>query len=196
MRIKICGITRPEDARCAEEAGADAIGVVVCSEDVSRRNVPLEQAKKIFQSVGPFTTTVAVSHTTSEDELHKMIALSPDAIQVSHPFRFDKDPGVKVIRVVGRGEPLPVDCNAIIVDDSHGTGRTFDRSYARDAVRTSKIPVILAGGLTPENVGEAIREVRPYAVDVASGVEISPGIKDHKKSEAFIAACQMQEQKL
>lgn len=196
MRIKICGITRPEDARCAEEAGADAIGVVVCSEDVSRRSVSLEQAKRIFRAVGPFTTTVAVSHTTSGDELQKMIALNPDAIQISHTFRFDKDPGVKLIRVVGRGEPLPVDCDAIIVDDSHGTGRTFDRSYARDAVRNSKIPVILAGGLTPENVGEAIREVRPYAVDVASGVEISPGIKDHKKIEAFIAACQIQEQKL
>ncbi len=194
MRIKICGITRPEDARFAEEAGADAIGVVVCSGDVSKRNVPLEQAKKIFKAVGPFTTTVAVSHTTSEDELQKMIALNPDAIQISHPFTFDKDPGMKIIRVIGRGEPLPVDCDAIIVDDSHGTGRTFDHTYAKDAVRTAGIPVILAGGLTPENVGEAIRKVRPYAVDVASGVEVSPGIKDHKKIEAFIAACQMQEQ--
>ncbi|AGB03870.1 phosphoribosylanthranilate isomerase [Methanoregula formicica] len=194
MRIKICGITRPEDARFAEEAGADAIGVVVCSGNVSRRNVPLEQAKKIFRAVGPFTTTVAVSHTTSEDELRKMIALSPDAIQISRPFKFDNHPGVKLIRVAGRGEPLPVDCDAIIVDDSHGTGRTFDRSYARDAVRTARIPVILAGGLTPENVGAAIREVRPYAVDVASGVEVSPGIKDHKKIKAFIAACRMQEQ--
>lgn len=194
MRIKICGITQPEDARFAEEAGADAIGVVVCSGDVSRRNVPLEQAKKIFRAVGPFTTTVVVSHTTSEDELRKMIALSPDAIQISHPFTFDKDPGVKLIRVVGRGEPLPEDCDAIIVDDSHGTGRTFDHSYARDAVRTSGIPVILAGGLTPENVGVAIREVRPFAVDVASGVEISPGIKDHKKIKAFIAACRTEEQ--
>jgi len=194
MRIKICGITRPEDARFAEKAGADAIGVVVCSGDVSRRNVSLEQAKKIFRAVGPFTTTVAVSHTNSEGELQKMIALSPDAIQISHPFRFDNDPGLKLIRVVGRGEPLPDDCDAIIVDDSHGTGRTFDRSYARDAVRTSGIPVILAGGLTPENVWEAIHEVQPYAVDVASGVEISPGIKDHTKIEAFIAACHKQEQ--
>jgi len=193
MRIKICGITRPEDARFAEEAGADAIGVVVCSGNVSRRNVPLEQAKRIFGAVGPFTTTVAVSHTTSEAELRKMIALYPDAIQISHPFTFDRDPGVKLIRVVGRGEPLPDDCDAIIVDDSHGTGRTFDRSYARDAIRTSKIPVILAGGLTPENVGAAIREVSPYAVDVASGVEVSPGIKDHTKVEAFIAACHKQE---
>ena len=189
MRIKICGITRPEDARFAESAGADAIGVVVCSGDVSRRSVPLERAKEIFGSVGPFTTTVAVSHTTSEEELHQMIALNPGAIQISHPFRFDGNPGVAVIRVIGRGELLPDDCNAIIVDDSHGQGKIFDRSYARASVQESRIPVILAGGLTPENVGRAIREVRPYAVDVASGVEISPGIKDHKKIEAFIAAC-------
>jgi len=192
MRIKICGITRPEDARFAESAGASAIGVVVCSDDVSRRSVPLGRAKEIFDAVGPFTTKVAVTHTTSAEELGRVIALHPAAIQISHPFRLDKDPGVAVIRVIGRGDPLPNDCNAIIVDDSHGQGRTFDRSYAQAAVRNSRIPVILAGGLTPENVGAAIREVRPYAVDVASGVEISPGIKDHKKIEAFIAACRNQ----
>lgn len=189
MRVKICGITRPEDAQCAEKAGANAIGVVVCSGNVSRRNVPLERAKEIFDAVGPFITKVAVSHTTSEEELGRMIALNPDAIQISHPFLFQKDPGVRVIRVIGRGEPLPDDCSAIIVDDSHGQGRIFDRTYAQAAVQNSRIPVILAGGLTPENVGAAIRDVRPYAVDVASGVEQSPGIKDHKKIEAFIAAC-------
>ena len=118
-----------------------------------------------------------------------MIALRPDAIQISHPFIFENDPGVQVIRVIGRGDPLPEDCDAVIVDDSHGKGRDFDPSYARETVKRSKIPVILAGGLTPENVGEAIRRIRPYAVDVASGVEISPGIKDHEKVRAFIAAC-------
>jgi phosphoribosylanthranilate isomerase len=189
MRIKICGITRPEDARFAEQQGADAIGVVVFSGGVSRRVVGGEQAREIFDAVGPFTTTVAVSHTTSEDDLKRMIALHPHAIQISHPFRFREDPGVKVIRVIGRGDPLPEDGDAIIVDDSHGNGRDFDPAYAGDSVKRSKLPVILAGGLTPGNVGEAIRRVRPYAVDVASGVEISPGIKDHEKVRAFIAAC-------
>ncbi|OPX61734.1 MULTISPECIES: phosphoribosylanthranilate isomerase [unclassified Methanoregula] len=188
MRIKICGITRPEDAQYAEKAGADAIGVVVFSGGVSRRHVPPKRAREIFGAVGPFTTTVAVSHTTSEEELRRMIALRPHAIQISHPFGFDEKPDVKIIRVIGRGDPLPEDCDAIIVDDSHGQGRDFDPLYAADAVKRSKIPVILAGGLTQENVGEAIRRVRPYAVDVASGVEISPGIKDHEKIRAFVEA--------
>ena len=189
MRIKICGITRPEDARFAGQQGADAVGVVVFSGDVSKRHVGEARAREIFDAAGPFTTTVAVSHTKSEDDLRRMIALDPDAIQITHPFRFTRDPRVRVIRVIGRGDPLPEDCDAIIVDDSHGTGRNFDPSYAADAVKRSKIPVILAGGLTPDNVGEAIRRVRPYAVDVASGVEVSAGIKDHEKVRAFIAAC-------
>ena len=76
----------------------------------------------------------------------------------------------------------------MIVDESMGAGKAFDRDFAREVVKTSAVPVILAGGLTPENVGDAIREFRPYAVDVASGVETKPGIKDHKKIAAFIAA--------
>ncbi len=189
MRVKICGITRPEDAQFAEEQGANAIGVVVFSGGVSQRVVGEEKAREIFDSVGPFITKVAVTHTKSDDELLRVIALQPDAIQISHPFRFDEDSGVAVIRVIGRGDPFPEDCDAVIVDDSHGKGRDFDPSYARDIVQHSKIPVILAGGLTPENVGEAIRSIHPYAVDVASGVEKSPGIKDREKVRAFIAAC-------
>jgi phosphoribosylanthranilate isomerase len=192
MRIKICGITRPDDAQFAENAGADAIGVVVFSGGVSRRVVSIERAREIFNAVGPFTATVAVSHTRSEEELAQMIALHPSAIQISHPFRFREDPGVRVIRVIGRGDPLPEDCNAVIVDDSHGKGRAYDPSYARDAVARSTIPVILAGGLTPENVHEAVQKVRPYAVDVASGVETSPGIKDPEKIRAFITASRRQ----
>lgn len=187
MRIKICGITRPEDAQYAEQMGADAIGVVLFSD--SKRSVSLERAKEIFGAVGPFTATVAVTHTRSESDLAQIIALHPTAIQISHPFVFDTPPGPGVIRVIGRGDPLPGDASAVIVDESHGGGKPFDRGYARETVMRSRVPVILAGGLTPENVGRAIREVRPYAVDVASGVEVSPGIKDHGKIQAFIAAC-------
>lgn len=187
MRVKICGITRPEDARFAEHAGANAIGVILFSD--SKRCVSPVRAVEIFTAVGPFTTTVAVTHTKSRKELDQIIALKPDAIQISHPFVFSKDPDARVIRVIGRGSPLTQDCDAVIVDESHGKGRLFDPGYAREAVLHAEVPVILAGGLTPENVGEAIRRVRPYAVDVASGVELSPGIKDHEKVRGFIAAC-------
>ena len=187
MRIKICGITRPDDARFAEQEGADAIGVVLFSD--SKRSVSTGRAQEIFSSVGPFTTTVAVTHTASEEDLARIIALKPDAIQISFPFVFREDPKVRVIRVIGRNDPLPEDCDAVIVDDSHGGGRSFDLTYAQETVKRSDIPVILAGGLTPENVAEAIRRVRPYAVDVATGVEESPGIKDQEKIRAFIAAC-------
>ncbi len=187
MRIKICGITRPIDAHFAEREGANAIGVVLFSD--SKRSVSAERAQEIFSAVGPFTTTVAVTHTKSEEELARIIALKPDAIQISNPFVFRDDPGVRVIRVIGRTNPLPEDCDAVIVDDSHGGGRPFDLTYAQETVKRSNIPVILAGGLTPGNVAEAIRKVRPYAVDVATGVEESPGIKDQEKIRAFITAC-------
>jgi phosphoribosylanthranilate isomerase len=187
MRIKICGITLPEDARFAEHEGADAIGVVLFSD--SKRSVRPDLAREIFDAVGPFTATVAVTHTRSEKELAEIIALNPSAIQVSHGFLFEAPPGPRVIRVIARGDPLPDHCDAVIVDESHGGGKKFDTGHAKEIVRRSRVPVILAGGLTPENVGRAIREVRPYAVDVASGVEVSPGIKDHGKIRAFIAAC-------
>jgi phosphoribosylanthranilate isomerase len=187
VRIKCCGITNPEDARFSEACGADAIGVVVFS-PTSLREVTQERAMEIFDAVGPFITKVAVSHTASHNDLEQILAMRPDAIQISHQFIFREKPDANVIRVIGRNSPLPANCDAIIVDESHGSGRDFDRSHARDVVRRSNVPVILAGGLTPENVADAIRQVQPYAVDVASGIEKTPGIKDHRKIAAFIAA--------
>ena len=187
MRIKCCGITKPQDARFAESCGADAIGVVVFSPP-SARSVTPERAREIFDATGPFTTTVAVTHTASHENLEQILALRPDALQISYPFTFREKPCPKVIRVIGRNDPLPEDCDAIIVDESHGSGKAFDLSHARDIVLSSLVPVILAGGLTPENVADAIRQVHPYAVDVASGIESAPGSKDHSKIAAFIAA--------
>jgi Phosphoribosylanthranilate isomerase len=187
VRIKICGITRAEDAVFAENAGADAIGIVMYS-PTSRRSVPDEKAREIFAALGPFVTRVVVTHTKSEQDLEKILALRPDAIQISHPFVFEKNPGVRVLRVIGRGDAVPDDCDAVIVDESMGAGKNFDRDFARTVAKIANVPVILAGGLTPENVAAAIREIRPYAVDVASGVETAPGIKDHTKIAAFIRA--------
>lgn len=186
MRVKICGITRPEDARFAEEQGADAIGVVLFSD--SKRSVPPERAEEIFAAVSPHVEKVAVTHTTSREDLDRILSLNPSAVQIFHPFVFETKPRARIIRAVARGDPVPADTDAIIVDDSHGSGRACDLDYARDMARDSPVPLILAGGLTPENVEEAIRLVKPYAVDVASGVEVSPGIKDREKVRAFIAA--------
>ncbi len=182
--MKICGITRPKDARWAERCGADAIGVVLFSD--SPRNTDPDDALRIFGSVGPFVTTVAVTHTQSQRDLESILALHPMAIQISHPFRIPDVP-TKVIRVVEPGDPLPDDCNAIVVDASRGSGKLFEPAYARTVVTDAHRPVILAGGLTPKNVADAITAVRPYAVDAASGVELRPGIKDPGKVRAFIA---------
>lgn len=187
MRIKCCGITRVEDARFAETCGADAIGVVVCSPS-SARSVTMDRARDIFEAVGPFTITVAVTHSSSQADLEKILELRPDVLQISYPFTFRKKPDLKVMRVIGRNETIPTDCDAIIVDESHGSGVIFDPAFARQVVSDSPVPVVLAGGLTPENVAAAIRWVHPYAVDVASGIETAPGIKDHRKIAAFISA--------
>ncbi|MDD1657204.1 MAG: phosphoribosylanthranilate isomerase [Methanomicrobiales archaeon] len=186
MRVKICGITRPEDARMAAEAGADAVGVILCSD--SARCVTTERAREIFTAAGPLVVRVVVTHTTRAEDLRDVLAAGPDAIQVFHPFDHLPDPGVRLLRVLRRGDTPRVDCDAVVIDDSHGQGRPFDPVSARDIVARSRVPVILAGGLTPENVAGAIRSVRPYAVDVSSGVEQSTGVKDPRLVRAFIQA--------
>ncbi|MDD1678317.1 MAG: phosphoribosylanthranilate isomerase [Methanomicrobiales archaeon] len=184
VRVKICGLTRPQDAILAEELGADAIGVVVFSD--SPRNVSAERAEEIFSSVGPFLSTVAVTHTGSAMNLLRILALNPDAIQISHGFSGVQN--VKIIRVLTPSDPLRADCNAVVIDGSRGKGIPFDWEYARQTIQNSTVPVILAGGLDPSNVREAIDYLRPYAVDVASGVESAPGIKDPEKMEKFLRA--------
>jgi phosphoribosylanthranilate isomerase len=176
-----------EDALFAERAGASAIGIVMCSD--SPRSVSFDRAGRIMNEIGPLTSVVLVTHTSDRADLDQMLGLGPHAIQISHPFRDLPRKGVKIIRSLRPGDPLPGDCDAVVVDASQGKGLPYDPEYARMAVKNSKIPVILAGGLTPENVARAIREVRPYAVDVASGVEAGRGIKDPEKVRAFISAC-------
>jgi phosphoribosylanthranilate isomerase len=186
VRVKICGITTVGDALHAEAAGADAIGVILFSD--SPRCVSPERGDEIFSSVGPFISTVAVTHTKSRKDLNRTLALHPRAIQISHPFNFPVKPAARILRVTRPGDPFPDQADALVVDQSMGTGRLYDPGFAGALVRRSKVPVILAGGLTPENVAGAIREVRPYAVDVASGVEVRPGVKDPAKVTAFIRA--------
>ena len=123
MRIKCCGITRPEDARIAEQEGADAIGVVMFS-DSSPRSVSVTVAQDIFQSVGPLITTVVVTHTTSESDLARILEMKPDAIQVSHPFVFQRDPGVRIIRAIRPGIP----CRMIAMRSSWTTARAGENT--------------------------------------------------------------------
>jgi phosphoribosylanthranilate isomerase len=182
VRVKICSITRTKDAILAERCGADAIGVVMYSD--SPRNVTLRQAERIFASVGPYLTRVIVTHTRSEDELEAVLAMRPDAIQISH--NFPHPICVRVIRVLAPGDPLRADCEAVVIDGSRGRGIAFDPSYARWIIENSPVPVILAGGLTPETVREAVQILRPYAVDVSTGVEHTPGIKDPERVCSFI----------
>jgi phosphoribosylanthranilate isomerase len=171
----------------AEEEGADAIGIVVSSN--SPRSISLERASEILNALGPFTAGICVTHTRSHEDIDEILAIHPSAVQCFHPFTILQTTGVKIIRAVKMGDPIPHDCDALIVDGSHGQGRPFDPAFARKVVRESPVPVILAGGLTPENVRDAIEQVRPHAVDVASGVEESPGVKDRTKVRAFIRAC-------
>jgi len=185
--VKICGITSPGDAHIAAEAGADIIGVVLFSR--SPRSVSPEEAKDIFAAAGPGVARVCVSHTIAENELEEMIRiLEPDAVQIFCPTLYPQDYGVNVIRAVGPGDPVPDDADALIVDASHGSGKLFDEDFARMLVQSSRVPVLLAGGLTPENVAGAASRIRPYGVDVATGVEDAPGKKNPVKVRKFIGA--------
>lgn len=186
--MKVCGITSVEDAQYAESCGAWAIGVILSSD--SPRSIPRERARDIFAALSPSTVSVAVTHTTSQNELQEILSLRPTAVQLYHPFTLPVQHQVKVFHVVRRGEPLPSDGDALVIDDSHGSGRQYDPSFAREVMRRSPLPVILAGGLTPGNVREAIDLLHPYAVDVSSGVERSPGVKDREKVKVFLTLCQ------
>jgi len=185
MGIKICGITRVADAVCAEEAGADAIGVVMFSD--SPRSIFPECAEEIFGAVSD-VATVVVTHTTSEKELAEIIALRPSAIQMSYHFPIPENYPGAVIRVIGAGDQIPDDCEWVAVDESKGAGRLYNPEFAKQVIEKARPRVMLCGGLTPANVRDAILSVRPDAVDVCSGMEISPGKKDHTLIWAFVRA--------
>ena len=188
MRIKICGITTTRDAIIAESLGADAIGVVVCSD--SLRNVTLSHARKIFDALKPATEKILVTNTTSCSDLDIIMSQRPDAVQIVHPFIFKEKPPVKIIRTLTPGmQQMPHDGDAFVIDGSMGTGVPFDRAFATRMMEKTAMPVFLAGGLTPENVGEVLQTMLPYGVDVSSGVEKRPGIKDRKKIDQFIRIC-------
>ncbi|CAI3797627.1 N-(5'-phosphoribosyl)anthranilate isomerase [Pseudomonas sp. MM221] len=199
VRSKICGITRIEDALAAAEAGADAIGFVFYAE--SPRAVDVRQARAIIAELPPFVTTVGLFVNASRCELNEILEVVPLDLLQFHGDETPQDcegyhrPWIKALRV-RPGDDLEAACQlyagarGILLDTyvagvPGGTGEAFDWSLV--PARLSK-PIILAGGLSADNVGQAIAQVRPYAVDVSGGVEQAKGIKDAAKIEAFMQA--------
>ncbi|WP_085664940.1 phosphoribosylanthranilate isomerase [Pseudomonas sp. B5(2017)] len=199
VRSKICGITRIEDALAAAEAGADAVGLVFYAK--SPRAVDVRQARSIIAELPPFVTTVGLFVNASRCELNEILEVVPLDLLQFHGDETPQDcegyhrPWIKALRV-RPGDDLEAACQlyagarGILLDTyvpgvPGGTGEAFDWSLV--PARLSK-PIILAGGLSADNVGQAIAQVRPYAVDVSGGVEQAKGIKDAAKIEAFMRA--------
>lgn len=197
VRVKICGITRVEDALSAVAHGADAIGLVFYAP--SPRAVSIEQAVKIVNQIPAFVSVVGLFVNAEESFVRDVVSnVALDLLQ----FHGDESPGecaryglpfIKAIRV--KSDTNLVQCakdysasRALLLDTytegvAGGTGHVFDWSLIPAGL--SK-PVVLAGGLTAENVALAIQHVKPYAVDVSGGVEASKGIKDAEKIAAFM----------
>ncbi|TWH76556.1 phosphoribosylanthranilate isomerase [Azomonas agilis] len=198
VRSKICGITRVEDALAAVHAGADAIGLVFYPK--SPRAVSLVQAQAIVRALPPFVTTVGLFVNKPRAELNALLAQIPLDVLQFHGDETPEDcsghgrPWFKAVRVQAETDLLAQmqvyqEAQAILLDtfvagQPGGTGQIFDWSLIPKHLPK---PIILAGGLTADNVRQAIAEVQPYAVDVSGGVEHSKGIKDPEKMRAFIA---------
>lgn len=201
VKVKFCGMKRLEDAMDAARLGVHALGFIFVKD--SPRYIPPQEAQKIISQLPPFVVRVGVFSDQDEKEISQILSICDlDAIQ----FHGQESPQfcklfsgrkriIKVFRVKDESflDEIPkydfVD--AILLDSFHpdlkgGTGRNFNWQLAREARRFG-IPVILSGGLNPDNIKQAIAEVNPYAVDVASGIEKSPGIKDHELMAKFIA---------
>lgn len=195
-RVKICGLTRPADVQAAAQAGCDAVGLVF--HPASPRAVDVITARELTAALPPFVTAVALFLDADADRVVEVVEqVRPHLLQ----FHGNESPdycnsfGVPYIKAISMASGQPAgfddypDASALLLD-SHapggmgGTGQVFDWS----SLPAQGQRLILAGGLTPENVGEAVRQGRPYAVDVSSGVESSPGIKDNESMQRFIQA--------
>lgn len=195
MFVKICGITSPQDASLAERAGADAIGMIFVSG--SKREVDLGRAGAIASAVGPFVTKVGVFRDAPVGDVREAVRrLRLDAVQLHGTEGPDVvaalRPDVLVIKALAFRLDLELEtaegygADAILLDGVvAGSGETFDWEAAKRFAGLSRL--IVAGGLDPSNVAAAVAALRPYAVDVASGVEASPGVKDPVRLREFVA---------
>jgi len=194
VRVKICGITRPEDALLAEAAGADAIGLIFAD---SKRRVEHAAAAEIIAALGPFISVVGVFRNAPIAEvIDTLTSLDIAVAQLHGDENADYAAAVsrhaRVLRAVSYGQaPAPAaltgyPASAFLIDGSvPGSGSTYD--WQQVAAWRGHPRLILAGGLTPDNVAAAVAELRPYGVDTSSGVESSPGIKDAESVRRFVA---------
>ena len=195
VKVKICGITNREDALEAVDAGADALGFVFYKG--SPRYVPSDVAKDIVRSLPPFVATVGVFVDEREDELERIMRHAAIDVAQLHGHETPEScpTGRRVIKAIRVKELIDLEplehyrVSAFLLDtytpeSLGGTGQIFNWDIAVTAKEFGRI--ILAGGLNPDNVEKAVRWVRPYAVDVSSGVEEEKGKKDHKKMRLFI----------
>jgi phosphoribosylanthranilate isomerase len=196
-RVKVCGITRPEHASAAAQAGADAIGLVFY--EPSPRYVTPARARAVCAALPPLVSVVGVFVNPQPGEIETVVeGLPVDLLQFhgEEPPELCAGTGkpyVKAVRVRSRDDIVKAaarytDARALLLDAHHdalwgGTGSRFDWSVVPDDVGR---PIVLAGGLTPVNVADAIRLVRPFAVDVSGGVESAPGQKDAESIERFM----------
>ena len=199
VKIKICGLTRVEEALAAAEAGADAIGLMFY--EPSPRCVDLETAAAIAAALPPFVSRVGVFVDPEEGRVREVLERCRiDRLQFhgEESPEFCRQFGLPVIKAVrvrdesALAELAAYDREAWLLDSyvkgvPGGTGEVFNWDLAVRAVALGR-PVLLAGGLTPDNAAEAVRQVRPYGLDVSSGVEAAPGRKDADKVRAFIRA--------
>lgn len=208
MRAKICGIRNLDDAITAISAGANAVGFLVGITHLAEDKISKEEAKDIIEKIPPFVSKVMVTHLLDKEEITGIARfLGVDTIQIQDhipPEDLDQLKSelpyckiIKAIHVTDRTEALKMlgsferHCDAILLDSRTedrlgGTGITHDWNISREIVEKASCPVILAGGLNGANVFDAVKQVRPYAVDVNSGVEVD-GYKSFDKIKAFIS---------
>ncbi|WP_018257610.1 phosphoribosylanthranilate isomerase [Halomicrobium katesii] len=201
-RVKVCGITRREDREAVVAAGADAIGVINGVSVDTPREVDDETAAALVAGVPPLVTSVLVTMPEAVQSVARRVeTVQPDVVQVHDGLTptqlgaLRRRVDAKLVAVVDAEhaeiEAYADAADALLVDSvdaegGGGTGETHDWDRTREIVDTLDAPVVLAGGLTPENVADAVGTVRPFGVDVASGVEAEGGVKDHDAVRAFV----------
>ncbi len=210
IRVKICGNRRIEDILSSVNSGADAVGLIVGTKYYSEDKISTEFAATLLKKIPPFVSTVLVTHLQSSQEIIDIYHQVPTStIQLHNDISIEeiqdikqKLPHVKLIKAVHVVDESAIETvkffapfiDAILLDSRTnsrigGTGKTHDWSISKEITSLIDKPVILAGGLNPENVAKAIEYVSPFGVDVNSGVDSSIGDKDLGKIQKFIGIC-------